>query len=234
MAARTTHAVDRLGLTPRAAATWALVLWTEFTLVLFYLLTSTTVLTDPRYAVYPFVWINVGALAVWKTAGHVRARDPDTRTRLVAAGIAAAYLVALFLLGGVLRVGLLAGIPAGDAFSVSWVIPGWGPIVVLRTAAFQVAVVPFKVAGYLALSYVLYARLLDATRMLASAVFGLFSCVGCTVSLLVPLLGASVFGSATRLTWDASTAVFLLAIATLYWSPAIETRLRRVAGSVRP
>jgi len=218
---------DRLAISTETVAYWALVLWTEFALVVAYLTLNTTTVTEPRYLVYPFVWINVGLLAVVHTRRSLRDRTPGRRTRLVAGALAAAYLAVLCLLGGLLYLPVLSPAHTGTLFSVSWVVPGWGPIVTARTHAFQVTVVPFKFAGYLALSYVLYARLLDATRALASAVFGLFSCVGCTVSLLAPLLGASAFGAATTLTWDASTVVYLLAIATLYWSREIELVIRR-------
>ncbi|MEE6209430.1 hypothetical protein U3A55_04545 [Salarchaeum sp. III] len=225
MATRASGVLDRFD--PQTLAAWAVVVWSELTLVVFYVATTPGWVTEPRYVVYPFVWINLGLLAVVHTRQWVRARDPERRTRLAAGLLAGGYFVVLAAVGGLLFLPVINPPHAGTAFSVSWVMPGWGPIVTARALGVQLTLVPFKLIGYLALSYVLYARLLDATRLVASAVLGLFSCVGCTMSLLVPLLGASTFAGATAYTWDASTLVYVVALATLYWSPQIESVIRR-------
>jgi hypothetical protein len=74
-----------------------------------------------------------------------------------------------------------------------------------------------------------YVRVLDATRAVFSGALGLVSCVGCTVSVLLPLLGATtLFGSAlTGLAWDLSTAVYLLTVALLYWADEVGTAVAR-------
>ncbi|QDX40609.1 hypothetical protein [Salarchaeum sp. JOR-1] len=225
MATRAPGVRDRFD--PQTLAAWGVVVWSELTLVVFYLAITPGWVTEPRYVVYPFVWINLGLLAVLHTRRWVRDRDPAPRTRLVAGALAAGYFAVLATVGGLLFLPLVNPPHGGTTVSVSWVLPGWGPIVTARALGVQLTIVPFKAVGYLALSYVLYARLLDATRMVASAVLGLFSCVGCTMSLLVPLLGASTFAGATAYTWDASTLVYVVALATLYWSREIEAAIRQ-------
>jgi hypothetical protein len=101
---------------------------------------------------------------------------------------------------------------------------------VFRNSLLQTVIVPFKLVGYLAFAYLLYARLLDATAGVLSGVFGLVSCVGCTFSLLLPLVGASTFSAIAWLSWDLSTLVFLVTIALLYWSPEIGTALSKKVG----
>jgi len=231
MATRASSVLDRVD--PQTLAVWAVVVWSELTLVVFYTALTPGWVTEPRYVVYPFVWINLGLLAVVHTRRWVRERDPQPRTRLASGLLATGYVVVLAAVGGLLFLPVVNPPHGGTAFSVSWVMPGWGPIVTARGLGVQLTLVPFKAIGYLALAYVLYARLLDATRMVASAVLGLFSCVGCTMSLFVPLLGASTFAGATAYTWDASTLVYVVALATLYWSPQIETAIRRRVAALR-
>ena len=217
---------DRLDVTIEDVLVWGAVVGAELLVVLVYLLASSTTITEPRYAIYPFVWINVGLLAVSRTSLPNRGR----RVRALALAGAGAYLLALLYLGGLLRLGFVTPLSPGTDFRVSWVLPGWGPIVVFRNSLLQAVVVPFKLAGYLAFTYLLYARLLDATKGVLSGVFGLVSCVGCTFSLLVPLLGASTFSAVAWLSWDVSTLVFLVTIALLYWSPEIGTALSKRTG----
>jgi hypothetical protein len=205
---------------------WCLVVAAELALVTAYVAVSNTTVTEPRYVVYPFVWINVGIWAVLRTDLPAT----DARTRRIARAMAGAYLLLLSWAGGVLLVGLTGPIPGGAVASVHWNVPGWGPAVVYGTPRLRLVVVPFKVVGYVALTYLVYARLLDATRGVLSGVLGLFSCVGCAFSILLPLLGATaLFGSAlTGLAWDLSTLVFVLTVALLYWADAVGTAVSRL------
>jgi hypothetical protein len=225
------HALgDRLDVTTEDLVLWSAVLGAELLAVLAYLAVSSTTITEVRYAIYPFVWIDVGLLAVSRTSLPTRGR----RVRALALAGAGAYLLALLYLGGLLQFGLFAHLGPGTEFRVSWALPGWGPIVVFRNSLLQTILVPFKLAGYLAFAYLLYARLLDATAGVLSGLFGLVSCVGCTFSLLIPLVGASTFSAVAWLSWDLSTLVFLLTIALLYWSTEISTTLSKVIGRTTP
>jgi hypothetical protein len=207
---------------------WSAILLAEFLAVLTYVSVTSTTITAPRYAVYPFIWINVGLLAVSRTNLSNRSR----RIQTLALGVTGLYLLVLLYLGGLVRFGFLTPLGTGTEFRISWPLPGWGPVVVFRNQWLQTVVVPFKVAGYLSFAYLLYARLLDATKGLLSGALGFVSCVGCTFSILMPLVGASTFSAVTQLSWDLSTVVFLITVALLYWSAEIEAVLSAYTRSL--
>ncbi|MWG33273.1 DUF7546 family protein [Halomarina oriensis] len=181
---------------------------------------------------YPFVWINV---AVW---GVVRARIPDApaRRRALAALVAVGYLLVLGYAGGLYAVG-----PTRFTLGVDvrfWTLPpGWSPAVLYTGEWLTVALVPFRVVGYVALAYLVYGVVLDATGGAggaAAGVLGLFSCVSCTLPVLAGVVssfvgGGGVLVAATNgLTYGASTAVFVVSVALLVWRPtaADVSRLR--------
>jgi len=189
-----------------------------------YLATMPVAVTEPRYLLYPFVWLNASLLAVWR----VSPRPSTARRRRLAAGVGVAYFLGLAAVGGVLAGSTASGV------TVHWALPpGWGPMVLANVGPVRVAAAPYQVAGYAALAYLVYVTLADAESSLAGSVLGLFSCVSCTLPLLAAVVsslagGAVAFGSASALSYDLSTAVFLLAVALLAWRPdaALLGRLR--------
>ena len=209
----------------RAIRWWSLVVAAEIALVTAYIAVTGVIVTEPRYVVYPFVWINVGLWAMVRTG----LPSVDGRKRWLARALAAGYFLLLSWAGGILLLGVPTTLPGGAVSSIHWNIPGWGPSVVYGTPRVRLAVVPFKFVGYVAMTYLVYARLLDATRAVLSGVLGLVSCVGCTFSILLPLLGATtLFGSTlTGLSWDLSTFVFLLTVALLYWADEVGVAVSR-------
>ena len=218
--------VRRLLLAETAAIRWwCLVVAGEVALVTAYLATTGTVVTEPRYVVYPFVWINVGVWAMRR----VDVPSVDGRHRAIATAVAGAYLLLLSWTGGILLLGVSGPLPGGAVSSIHWNVPGWGPTVVYGTPRLRLSVIPFKLVGYVAMTYLVYVRLLDATRAVLSGVLGLVSCVGCTFSILLPLLGATtLFGSTlTGLSWDLSTLVFVLTVALLYWADEVGAAVSR-------
>ncbi|MFB6136391.1 MAG: hypothetical protein ABEJ04_06495 [Halobacteriaceae archaeon] len=214
--------VRRLG-AGRPARLGALVLLAEALSVAGYALLAPGRVTDIRYVVYPFVWTNAGLLAVWATS------PPETTLRrgAAAAGVAAAYFFGLAYLTGLVGFyppgtdhGALAGLQVATS------PPGWGPRVAYVAETFHVYFVPYRVVGYLSLSYLVYAALADAVPGALSGVLGVGACVGCTFPLVAPalagLLGGAVgFAAVSDLSVDLSTALFCLALAALYVRPGV-------------
>lgn len=196
----------------------------ELAVLAVYLATMPVAVTEVRYFLYPFVWLNASALALWR----VTPRPATGRRRWLAAGVGVAYFLGLATVGGVLAASTASGV------TVHWALPpGWGPMVLANVGPVRVAATPYRVAGYLTLAYLVYATLADAETSLAGGFVGLFACVSCTLPLLAAVVsslagGAVAFGSAAALSYDLSTAVFLLAVALLAWRPdaALLARLR--------
>jgi hypothetical protein len=187
-----------------------------------YFLVAGDSIVQPRYTLYPFVWINAGAWA----ALHTTVPAASRRHRVTAAAIAGAYLLVLLYLAG-----LVGPVPAGSTdgladLTVALASPGWERVT-LAGGGFQVTLVPFRVVGYLALSYLVYATVLDAAGAVVSGALGLFSCVSCVFPVFVSL-SSGVFGGSSAVvgtimaySTDLSTAVFLVALALLYYRPTV-------------
>lgn len=217
----------------RGPGRWlAAVVVVEALMVLAYFRVADATVSTPRYVVYPLVWITVG---LWAVA----AADPpraSLRSRVVAGVVAYGYFVVLVVLAGL--VGLVAGsdphAPLG--FSIGMGSPGWGPRVGYISTTFYATLVPYQVVGYLALSYLVYVRILDATSAAAAGVLGFVSCIGCSFQIVASAVSGIAGGSSAltaavyRAPIDASTGVFLLSIGLLYFSPAVSRRVRDAAG----
>lgn len=186
--------------------------------VAYYAFSSATP-TEPRYVVYGLLWVNVGLLAVY-------AADPPSDVafsqRRRALAVAAAYFGLLAVFGGLVGTGLGAD---ATGVRIAWLTPGWGPALVYGGHAVSVVLMPAYVVGYLALSYLLYATVLEAVGSAVGGLLGLVSCVSCTWPILATIAstafgGAGVLAaSATEVPYDLSTAVFLVTVALLYWRP---------------
>ena len=195
----------------------ALVLLEGYLLLAYFALTPGQPTAAVRYLLYPFVWINAGLWVVSRS----ESAPGNWPHRALAAAIARAYFLGILALSGEVGGGV-AGAPID--LRVELYAPGWGPLLAVTSPWLRLFIVPFEVVGYASLAYLLYVNVLDLSRGVLSGAFGLVSCVGCTVPVLVPLAGG-LGGPATSLTttayewsYDLGTLFFLLTLGLLYWS----------------
>ena len=206
---------------------WGIILNLEAIAVLGYLLVADVTVTEPRFLLYPFIWINVGLWAVLR----VTPASASRRTRLLAGLAAVGYFAVLAYAGGLISPGhFFHGHSHGTSLrvAVAGLPPGWGPGVFYTSGLVSVTVVPFKLAGYLALAYLIYATVIEAAGAAMGGVIGLFSCVSCTWPVLGTAL-AGLFGSASVVAsaaqsapYGLSTLVFLSAVGLLVWRPGLD------------
>ncbi|MFB6087707.1 MAG: hypothetical protein ABEJ85_04230 [Haloarculaceae archaeon] len=199
----------------------ALLVNTELVLLLAYTMLGNSRLLGLRGVImwlFPFVWINVGIWAVVRT-------DPapaSARQRRLAALLAAGYFVVLAYTGG-----MIGPTHRTLAPRVVWttIPPGWAPTVTYSGVGLSLTLIPYKVVGYAALAYLVYATILDAAGAAVSGVLGLVSCVSCSwpvlASILTGALGSGSALAAAVYDWSylVSTAVFVVTVALLYWRP---------------
>ncbi len=199
----------------------ALLLNVQLVGVLAYYSFTGATLTQPRYTLYGLLWINLGALAIYKTKPPT---GVDFAVRRRSLAIAAGYFGLLAVFGGLVG----TGIPEhADGFRIAWLPPGWGPAVVYAGSAVAIAITPAFLVGYAALAYLVYVTLLDAAGSAVAGLVGLLSCVSCTWPILAAVAssvlgGTGVLGAtALNASYGLSTAIFILTIGLLYWRPGI-------------
>lgn len=203
----------------RSTLLWgAVILNAELLAVLLYVAQPSVTPTAFQYYVYPFVWINVGLWALWRT----RPRAADRRRKLLVGGLAVAYFAVLAYAGGLVGPGMGS---MATGFRLAPLPPGLGPALVYSGASVQFALLPYKVVGYVALAYLVYATALDVSGSAVSGILGLFSCVSCTwpviASVVSGVAGSSsaVAGAALTSSYGLSTVVFVVTVGLLYWRP---------------
>lgn len=232
MSAATDHFVRGLdwvveGLERRFTAKSALIavflLNTQAALLVTYVLVGTSTVYDWWPILVPFVWINVGIAAVaWTEVGPATPQQ-----RALALGIGVGYFLLLGYFGGLYGPGT-DSLPTYWELSVARHPPGWDPMIVANTPEIRLAVVFYKLVGYLALAYLVYATVIEAAGSAVGGVVGLLSCVSCTWPALGTVL-AGVFGGGSVVaaaaydwTYVVSTVVFVLTVALLYWRPGFD------------
>jgi hypothetical protein len=171
------------------------------------------------FYLYPFIWINVALWALWRVDVPIT----NTRRRLLAGLIAAGYFLVLGYLGGLYGLGL-GSMATGFRVSVS-LPPGWGPALLYGGEYVRLVFIPFKVIGYLTLSYLIYVTVLDTATSVAAGLLGLFSCISCTLPLIAAMVGGIIGGGGALLavasaqSYPLSTAVFVVTVLLLLWRP---------------
>jgi len=200
---------------------WGLVLNTELLLVLAY-----TVFGDSeplsifalRLWVYPWVWINVAGWAILRTTPA----ETTPRTRYAALALAVGYVAVLASVGGLVGHSHHGG---SGGLRVVWttVPPGWSPTLTYAGEILSLTLVPYRLVGYLALAYLVYATILDAASSAVTGVLGLLSCVSCSWPVLASLVagagGSGVAAAVTAGSYGLSTVVFVVTVALLYYRP---------------
>lgn len=198
----------------RSLIKWAVVVNTEILLVLLYVLLLDGAATDPVLLAFPFVWLNVAAAVLL----YVRPAPASTRRRAVAGLLALGYALVLGYVGGVFGLG-------GQGAGLRTVLaapPGFAPSIVYSGGTLSVVLTPWKVGGYLALSYLVYVTVVDASGGVAGGVLGLFSCVSCVLPVIASVLGgfagvgATLYQAALYQSYGLSTVIFLLSVGLLY------------------
>lgn len=195
---------------------WAAIVNAELILMVWYYALSPSIPTDLLSLAYPWLWINASIWAV----SRVDLTPTDARTRAIAAVVGVGYFVVLGYFGGLYN---FTG--SGLGFRLAMLPPGWGPVPIYSAATFTVALLPFKLIGFLALAYLVAATVVDATASGLAGFVGLFSCVSCTWPLLATVF-TGIFGTASAAAsvvsgqpYGVSTVVFLASVGMLVWRP---------------
>lgn len=173
-----------------------------------------------RYVVYPLVWINVGLWALWRTAPA-----PTTNHRRgLALCLSVGYFLVLAYAGGL--IGPATQFPVGPKLALG-TPPGFSPALLYDGSLLKLTVLPYKLVGYLALTYLVYATIIDAAGSALSGVLGLLSCVSCTWPIAATVLsgvlggGSAVAAEALGYSYDISVVVFVITVGLLYWRPTV-------------
>ncbi|WP_435116501.1 DUF7546 family protein [Halolamina sp. C58] len=169
---------------PAPIRTAVLALGIQSALALAYLLATDAGLAAPTMLAVPFVWLTVAAVAV----RHAERPAVRRSTRWIAAGVGAAYALALAWLIGAVG-------PAMGSAGLDLVLlpPGWGPVLRYSGAGVAFTLVPYRAAGVLALGYLVSLSVRNVVEEGFSAGVGglvaLGSCAGCALPLVSSLAG---------------------------------------------
>jgi len=222
MATRSLPDVDDLP-EPRTILLWTAVLYVEvMALTGYWLFGHTASVSQPRFALYGLLWINVSLWVFLRTDVPVVGRSTKRRAAAAAVG----YFAVLAYTGGLVAGGIPGSFDYVAGFSVLWLPPGWGPAVTFKSEFVRLILMPARVVGSLALAYLIYVTVIDAAGSAAPGLLGLFSCLSCSWPI-VASIGTAIFGggsfvavATTTYAYDVSTAVFLVTVALLSWRPS--------------
>ncbi|NEU56613.1 hypothetical protein [Halorussus sp. MSC15.2] len=214
--------LDRLRPSRDALLWTGLLVNTELVLTFAYLLLADVTVTEWRFLVFPFVWINVSAWALLRADPVADSR----RTRSIGAAVAVGYFLLLAYVGGLVE-------PGGShalGWRIAWLPPGWGPAVLYTGSAVNLSLMPYKLVGYLTLAYLVYDTVLDTAGSAVSGLVGLVSCVSCAWPVVATLAagvagtGTGVAAAASEWSYTLGTLAFVLTVALLRWRPTVGGR----------
>ena len=221
MSEDTNTVIDRLWPERETIIGGAILIQAEILLLFVYLLDTSSTISPAQFMFYsyPFIWINVALWALWR----VDVPRTNRRRRLIAGLIAVGYFLVLGYLGGLYGLGL-GSMATGFRVSVA-LPPGWGPALLYGGEHIRLALLPFKVIGYLTLSYLIYVTVVDTATSAAAGLLGLFSCISCTLPFIAAAIGGiiggggALFALASAQSYPLSTAVFVVTVLLLVWRP---------------
>lgn len=211
----------------------ALLIQAEVLLLFVYLLDTSGTIFQAQFMfyTYPFIWINVALWAFWR----VNLPRTNRRRRLIAGLVAVGYFLVLGYLGGLYGLGL-GSMATGFRVSVA-LPPGWGPALLYGGEHVRLALLPYKVIGYLTLSYLVYVTVIDTATSATAGLLGLFSCISCTLPFIAAAVsgmigGGALLAVASAQSYSLSTAVFVVTVLLLVWRPTAGSfsRLRAKLG----
>ncbi|WP_445677846.1 DUF7546 family protein [Salinarchaeum laminariae] len=215
----------------RSTVVWGLVLVNVEALFVLTYLAITGRSPDLAFLLFPFVWINVGLWAL------IRTDPPEAKPRRkrFAIVLAALYFVALGFLSNMFAPGAAFGSNT-PALGFDFVMygpqpPGWSPYALYNGDLIHVSLMPPYVIGFAALSYLVYATLLDAASLATVGLVGLFSCVSCTMPLVAAVITGAVGASSGGLlavvapiAYEGGMVLYVVTVALLYWRPVLRGR----------
>jgi len=228
MSDATASASDRL---PGAVGLLAIAIAVELLLVVVHFTVTSARVTRPLYVLVPFVWINAGLWAVFRTEMPRATSDQH----FAAATIAGGYLLLLLWITGLVSIVTNVS-PFAVGLTIGTGSPGWERISLIAPPI-GLVFVPYRVIGYVALAYLVYATLLETVRSAFAGAFGLLACVGCSFTVALSfgaaVLGGSVgFAAVYAYSVELSTLAYLLAVGLLYWRPSLAD-LRAIRARLR-
>ena len=225
-------AVSNLGLRiPRpkkSTIVWGLVVVNVEALFVLTYLAITQRSYDTAFLLFPFVWINVGIWALVRT-------DPpaaSARRKRIAGTVAVLYFLVLGFMGNMLALGPAFGseTPAMGFEFVMYGLepPGWTPYVLYNGEFLHVSLIPPYVIGFAALTYLVYATVLDAASLAGVGIVGLFSCISCTMPLVAAVFTGAVGASSGALlsavapiAYEGGMVLYVVTIGLLYYRPVM-------------
>lgn len=227
---------DALTLDPYTFTLINLLLAVQLLAALVYGVTFDVRISTLRELLIPFVWIDVGVWAILSTKPAIR----DTSHTVLGLVIAAGYFLLLLYLAGSIGATTpqILSQTAPSRIGVDWRPLGWGPAVLYAGNRISMVLVPYQVIGYLALSYLIYAAVLDLTRSIGAGLIGLTPCPACAAPLITSVFaGAAGTSSAITLlsayTYEIATVLFVGSVALLYWRPTVHSIFRRALRAYR-
>lgn len=108
-------------------------------------------------------------------------------------------------------------------FRIALLPSGAGPALIYGGETIRLVLFPYEVIGYVALSYIVYATVLELARSTIGGVLGLFSCVSCTWPVLASVVSGvagssyTIASAALTSSYGFSTLIFVATVCLLSW-----------------